>query len=128
MQPSEIRIGNLVSLPRAGNKECVVEIIHPQWVHLHGNFIHNAWDDISGVPMTEEKLIEFGFTKCTDNLYYHVDIINSQSFFNGNDIDVYATRPYNVQIRIGDGFIKNVEFVHEFQNIMYSLFGVELSF
>lgn len=42
-----------------------------------------------------------------------------------NDIDVYATGPHNVQIRLGD-YIKNVEFVHEFQNIIFDLFNVEL--
>ena len=70
------------------------------------------------VEITEERLIKLGFTKTTESRYpkFHLSYIitiGTVNWWFGN---------------IHGNFIANIEFIHELQNLYFSLKGVDLVF
>lgn len=127
----ELRIGNYVKFL----EESKFNILQ---VDL--NDICNIESDIEGVfepiKLTKEWLIKFGFK----------EILNPDTYWNAERIYIYReyalfydeTKIYNLdsgdiyydisyQYRNGHGIIKNIDYVHQLQNLYFALTGKELT-
>ena len=123
MKANELRIGNIVEhdglvLSVLGVSESDVEIQRPggyasEWVDL---------DDCEPIPLTEEWLKSLGANQCTpandhQNKYTYGRFVllwrSKYQYWNVNDLESF-------------GHISKVEFVHEWQNLVYVLNGEEL--
>lgn len=122
MKANELRIGNWVYLT---DKEKVWEI-------LDGHEIDECDDNLSvdPIPLTEEWLLMFGFTRHHADYYNDVillkDVIN---FDNGEQYDCLKVKIYphelgSAQSVKGDLQIKHV---HQLQNLYFALTGEELT-
>jgi hypothetical protein len=111
MKVNELRIGNVTS---AG----IVVEIHRDHFYTHNleSSFRSSWFDVDAVTITEEWLIKFGF-------------IND----NGIEYPNYKLSYYTCMWRDGKtnicnnhGYLKNLKYVHELQNLYFALTGAEL--
>ena len=124
MKASELRIGNLVDL---GNRIAkVIEIAHLGCVVVDLEETQDTIEDyerIKGIPLTEEWLLRFDFTR------HHVDYSNGVIYIkNVPDNTEFEWGVYPNEL--GSGFqIKNrklLKYVHQLQNLYFALTGEEL--
>jgi hypothetical protein len=135
MKASELRLGNLVNVPRKdqspfridafeslSNSFIKVAMIHPE----HGEKFHPlTWygDDLKPIPLTEEWLLNFGFNK-----YIGWDDMDFWCLLNdggkSNRFELYET---NQGFESPSG--KIIEYVHTLQNcyFFHELSGEELT-
>lgn len=116
MIENELRIDNLV-LDSTGNTH-----------RVEGVFPNRDYSDWSGIPLTEERLLNFGFC---DEEYKpgYIGIDYKANFI----IDFVLTKPkvmgewqeYFVWEHVKNMYTK-LEFVHQLQNLFYSITGQEL--
>ena len=116
MKSNELRIGNLVFLY---DELIVINSLHDKDDEVNDEI---SFDSIHGIKLTKEILIEFGFTNCEsqDNFFkinnsIGVSTIDSKfRFIHGNFICQLVLR--------------EIEFVHELQNLYYCITGEELQY
>jgi hypothetical protein len=137
MEPTELRIGNLVK----GNhlyegKELIIKGISyddHRILYFDGTVAGEYIYDCSGVQLTEEWLHKFGFSE--EN--YHVGFIGIDHKAGGMTTDFVLTEPnvlgefqkcYAWEFKTGrlPKFIE-LQFVHELQNLFFTLTGEELT-
>ena len=134
MKASELRLGNYVNVPipeqcpfRIDDFECLsyefIKVAQKQIIN--GKEVHPlTWygDDLQPIPLTEEWLEKFGFTKA---IYYDVDqnyyVYFDFSIYNFYDEGWFFLDPDNGHINT-----KGVKYVHEIQNLYFALTGEEL--
>lgn len=108
MNTKELRIGNYVF---AKGKIVIVEDVITHGINLH----HDCWEiessDLSPIQLTENILLESGF-KDYDGWFNKEGI----ELFNVNDRYFRGNYPINIDIK----------YVHQLQNLYYSLKGTEL--
>lgn len=123
LKVNELRIGNLVSDIHAGHtfyneiKQITKERVY------YGNF-HSHPSDLKPIPLTEEWLLKFGFTRHhTDygnGIIYIKDVPNNNEF-------IWGVYPFE----LGSGFVinksKSLKYVHQLQNLYFALTGEELN-
>ena len=130
-QPQELRLGNLlqddkgnICTVRRLSREDEEDILIEEKMNLKTlNY------DVFGIPLTEEILLKFGFNKDYKKGYIGIDVSNS---------DFVLTEPlkmgewqtnYTFQFETGSvPKFKEIEYVHQLQNIFFSLCGEELTF
>lgn len=132
MNVNELRIGNWVSTKGYPDNVIVVHSISKDYVnesrfeHQTNNLHHNV---IKPIPITEEHLLNFGFTKDSSfhsqsNIKYEFTkkiknnlwliLVQSDGYYSvGIDSEEYAS-------------VNNIEYVHELQNLWYVLAKEEL--
>ncbi len=122
IQVNELRIGNYVM---TGNiKSIVLEIFASGITHdsKNGNIVagHCGWSHINPIPLTEEWLLKFGFTK-EDNGWHKKDICNDFSA-------LYWERLAGLDLSVNKRsmHLANIKYVHQLQNLYFSLTGEEL--
>ena len=131
IQPQELRIGNLlqddkgnICTVRRLSREDEEDILIEEKMNLKTlNY------DVFGIPLTEEILLKFGFNKEYQKGYIGIDVCNS---------DFVLTEPlkmgewqtnYTFQFETGSvPKFKEIEYVHQLQNIFFALNGEELTF
>lgn len=127
----EVRVGNLVDLYGS--------IATIQIADFKG--IGSAISSGKPIPLTEERLIKFGFEKQSD-LIKNITCLeeggdngfnNSIEFMNDKyeKVFLYKGEYYYIIDENGDDYgtnytSKKLEYVHQFQNLHYSLTGIEL--
>ena len=128
MKIAELRIGNLVTHDDYTSESFIVEDIRKE--ALHGYVIHtkggknshwtNAISLIKGIPLTEERLEEFGFFPGFDrNKGYWVD----------DNFHYKKGTLYKPGIKSGTRLMipsKKLEYVHQLQNLYFTARGKEL--
>ena len=112
IQPNELRIGNWVRDDIVNLKDVQVEQIDPS----------ENFEDLSPIPLTEEWLIKFGLIKGskknrTGNVFY-LEIDNRRYYF------VKYGKMFDWEF--GDIAFAQLEYVHQFQNLIFALTGKEL--
>jgi hypothetical protein len=124
MKSSELRIGNYV-LYADESRTCIlkVEVIHKNEIEILNNITPSTVKikDIKGIPLTEETILNCGFTKVGffDNVY-------SLDYFRIN----LDKKTSEALLQYGDpSFYLNVEIksVHELQNLYFALEKKELN-
>ena len=121
IQPQYLRIGNYIEY-------------NGEIIKLDGSllccYIQNELDyPFNEVPLTEEWLLKFGFNKEYQKGYIGIDVYNS---------DFVLTEPlkmgewqtnYTFQFETGSvRKFKEIEYVHQLQNLYFALTGEELTF
>jgi hypothetical protein len=133
MKTSELRIGNLV---QRKYDQKVLKIIHikenvrVEYIRSDTGLIHKPiqhFNEIKPIDLREEILLKFGFNKDYQKGYIGIDVCNS---------DFVLTEPlkmgewqtsYAFQFETGNvPKFKQIEFVHQLQNLYFALCGEEL--
>lgn len=115
MKANELRIGNLISdVFATGKFYGVVNKVHKDKVYYNG-FVSKI-EDIEPIPLTEEWLLKFGFSKNHfDYIYekgeFYVEVCENDYIFRWND--------FNIDI--------NLKTVHRLQNLYFALTQSELT-
>ena len=117
MKASELRIGNLVDL---GNRIAkIIEINHSACVVVDLEETQDTieeYERTKEIPLTEEWLVKFGFE--TDHIEWWNGIICLGIFKDG----LYYLPTDQISFRIG----KEIEYVHQLQNLYFAITGEEL--
>ena len=132
MDSKQLRIGNWV---KCGGEISNVITITIERVHLQGNAILNRYDQIEGIPLTEDILVKSGFT-CNDwidkdnNIFYEI-IIDDKVFGLGTQTDkrvdfYFMDLLYDKQANLNIQKT-HIKYVHELQNIIFALLKKELT-
>lgn len=135
----ELRIGNLIlaDFNGEGDKK-IIEIfqINESGSILSDQLINNKglgnlqehWDEyLYGIELTEEWLIRLGFErKSRDNEFVWV---TQYYMFLNPDSGWYFRYKFDgfVSFNFGDLFVKDIQFVHQLQNLYFALTGEELN-
>lgn len=124
----ELRIGNLVyGWIEEDDKDyiCEVDCIDNVDVTENGLWIsgvassHEYYDEIKPIPITEDWLLKFGFTRFGDEGEYfeHVGLPALEFLNQGDSFKVFAN----------DFILTNIKHVHQLQNTYFVLTGEELT-
>lgn len=125
MKANELRIGNYVKLIN-DDRISTIGYISETNVSLNENGVINLLVDIEGIPLTEEWLIKFGFTK-NHNLCY------GKKYIDGLQLSVeqgwlYLNKWNNDKKLFDDIVISNhCKHVHQLQNLCSAIEGEELT-
>lgn len=121
IQANELRIGNLVETP--DGFQGITEI---QTEFFYTKDFKSSWAELKPIPLTEEWLERFGFEREEGRWTWKKNIYNEET-----------TLPTSLQLWSGNDFISvcragigamhcPCEYVHQLQNLYYSLTGTEL--
>lgn len=130
MKSNELRIGNLISRLDIGNSEprieSVIELRKDKVLTSGPISVICGYDEINGIQLTEELLLKLGFKKEleSDNaIFYENDFISINTYKGYNSTFLKRNRLLNQQ----DYSINNIKYVHQLQNLYFSLTGEELT-
>jgi hypothetical protein len=124
MKANELRIGNYVNVPNP--KQCPFRIDAfeycsekfikvAQEVKINGKEVHPlTWygKDLEPIPLTEEWLLKFGFENNRLGLFDCIKVVEDIGFH------IYFIQRH----------LKEVQYVHQLQNLYFALIGEELTF
>ena len=113
IEPKDLRIGNTI-YDRHGN----VSHIHAGWFYITQD--PKRLEDYSPIPLTSEILEKIGF-KRIDHIHGYSFYSLSKSKKNRCHIDIYPEKTSWMSYSV-----KHCKYVHELQNLVYSLKGDEL--
>lgn len=143
MKPNELRIGNLVAFGESILEVCLIEVDSFMAKDNENQTWKNTWADTKPIVLTEEWLLKLGFENWGEGKLYKNEYETYARFVLHNVID--GTSSFEVHIinsNYGNNeeksfviscdederykiFIK-LEYVHQLQNLYYSLTGEEL--
>jgi hypothetical protein len=128
IKANELRIGNIVEYEFPGYR-------YPQDAEWGEYTIkHKDIEDCDliwfrPIPLSEERLIKFGFEKKIDNNFRSGDVFNWQIIVNKKDVD-FIMLSSNFTLRLDQlkyfRPIVKMNFVHQLQNLYFALTGEEL--
>ncbi len=133
IQPQELRIGNYVDVfDKIDEIKSINENEHGGFCKFKNNpyqyyLCHNGEALIKPIPLTEEILFKFGFEKIKSDEYPHKYIINK---YMSDEVEIENLNSQNCFIfSHGKKFSSiKIEYVHQLQNLYFSLTGKELVF
>jgi len=117
MKATELRIGNLVNCSDVVEQGVMLNVIDWQdlkWLSEDEkgfNLVHKP------IPLTEEKLLKFGFYKNIDTELFEKD---------GFQIDISVIKCLFYLPEFGDWY-KELEYLHQLQNLYFALTNEELT-
>jgi hypothetical protein len=122
IKANELRIGNLLH----DYKGMVINVSPKIFTDIESG----GWKDAKYIPITEEWLIKFGFTKNRSVLYKEITTEQSISF-SLKDTTIYAILEISSYSGQGDKYdsanmVINCNYVHQLQNLYFALTGEEL--
>jgi hypothetical protein len=125
MKASELRIGNNAYLKLETLQESVVTVTITDLVMLSEGKKH-----LNPIPLTEEWLLKFGFEKGYEELTLHLND-GKHGYLGGKIEYIPKTHQCSSWSGLGSwddyGFISNIEYVHQLQNLYFALTGEELT-
>lgn len=129
MNPQEVRLGNIVSYK---GKQYQIAQINYNWAFLDYGIEMRAvrWHDLEPVPITKEELEKY-------NMYHEVELDRGEAYVE-HLVGKYLNEKYEPWFYIIEPFRHDtsggwiysdvkVEFMHQVQNIHFSLTGKELT-
>lgn len=120
MKTTEFRIGNFIhwDIPEKVGVTHEIVVIKEHRINTIPISLGESMDDYLPITLTKEWLLKFGFTESNQLFVYKGD--NFQVFIYPNISDDYFHFSANQWL------IVNIWYVHQLQNLIYTLFGVEL--
>lgn len=118
MNNAELRKNNLLTYK---GKEYFVMGISSQSVRLFDGKGEDIWvfeDEVEPIPLTEEMLVRLGFKKSKGK--------NLKEFILG-DFIIYTYPETGIELYYGVGFYIKIQYVHQLQNLYFTLTGTELT-
>jgi hypothetical protein len=135
MTPQELRIGNRIF--DRSNRESVVEAIssrnYVRITSVNGDYTGESLGliECSPIPLTEEWLLKFGFS--IDGKYLSIGIEDYKYCFNYRDwadnwafYIEYTDSPHEKDEGVKYPVSFDIKYVHQLQNLYFSLTGEEL--
>ena len=124
MKINELRIGNYVSTI-CGNVGRI-SFIAPNYVYVTiTSEITKGEDEISGIPLTEEWLLKFGFYYQSSDKNY---VVKSKQENNNSIKKIDGDWCYNNDYSDASCyFVRELRYIHELQNLYYALNEEELT-
>ena len=128
MKTSELRIGNIINYEATTHivKGIKEDIVYSYWhkddrrLDLFGSHI----SEHKPIKITEEWLLKLGFNKCNYKTVYHAP--NSTIFLlNGRAVKHYKRQDVEYFRMVREDV--NIKYIHELQNLVFALTGVELT-
>jgi len=126
MNVNDLRIGNLIK-PIPNEKEEIINTIsYVEGVTNDGFIFTNGFrlgyysdnEDFEPIQITEEWLIKFGFKKSAESEWYNLPYFQ---------IEIVVDKNNDFTFCVANNFvIKHVKYIHELQNLYYSIKGIEL--
>ncbi len=125
MKASELRIGNIIS--SKNGSDSVIKAIGDNggWIEAHSLYdsseerFDTSIYEITGIPLTEEWLLRFGFGFGLNDEEY--EKLNCPIIFD-TDWNCYIDREFEKELFI------QCEYVHQLQNLYFALTGKELEY
>lgn len=117
MKPNELRIGNYIFSKETNSIQKITGLTDENPFIDAVTFDYTTYDEIEGIELTEDILYKLGFVK--DGIWF-----NFSFGFYGIGI---SKDPSGFHFSYYDGFIP-IKFVHELQNLIFSLSNEELIF
>jgi hypothetical protein len=121
MKANELRIGNLVLTDRNNSIKTIVEVrlfmSSVEYISTDTNYKHQSMVDyerLIPIPITEDWLLKFGFEHDSDLVN---SLCKSGIWFNVK----------NMEATFLSQKLRKINYVHELQNIYFSLTGEELT-
>lgn len=114
ISPQELTIGNYII-----TNDAIFMVVDIMCDSVNTTDHHELlYEMISGIPLTEQWLIDFGFEKTDEDYYFQQSIWVDKHGFRiaVSDIDFTFKTPH-----CNSGFYTNLQFVHELQ-ILYQSF------
>jgi len=124
MKATELRIGNLVGSYNKGEEDRVLTI-NAQNILVEAKANKQGYTRYRPIPLTEEWLVKFGFEKVNNELT-NIAPLNLPCTFNlPNTPFSFCQGKLILTTSTGD-FCVNTEYVHQLQNLYFTLTGEEL--
>lgn len=137
MEINELRVGNYVSYNGLNLEVYSIENKYTRADNRYNNkvlvdlvcdgFITARLDEIQGIPLTEQILLNYGFKKINHiggYSFYSYDRDKMKKRVSFMPLDVYLNPNY---VKIANFSVRqNIEYVHQLQNLFYTINGVEL--
>ena len=120
LNAAELRIGNLVEYENAIFEIDIIAREFPSLNTIAYGVGVVRWIDLKPIPLTEEWLLKFGFQKLYDNYYLlYVGSLTINYYYNYSG----STWKFMLEEQLLD-----IKYVHEVQNLYYSLTKTELTY
>jgi len=116
MNAKNLRIGNYINVTRShgrGEKQTSVKKVNLHYLSQ----LENKSKNITPIPITEKWLIDFGFVNVTDNEYPNYNLGHYTCMWRNGKTNICNNH----------GFINDLKYVHELQNLYFAVSGRELS-
>lgn len=138
IQANELRIGNLIKLSplydslNTHSDYSIVNGIDKSYCFLRTNMTVK-WKFVEPIPLTEERMLKFGFEKTvsiigkseTEYIDYRMKYFVCFLLPDGKGLEVEFWAKHNT---INErGYITNIQYVHQLQNLYFALTGTELT-
>lgn len=127
MKATELRLGNLINTKNPNMNPFKIEAIEREKAggyNNFGSFVYWYCNDFEPIPLTEEWLLKFGFAHKFDNIYTYPFRI-SDNLVVEMKFEGWAE---NISLFTNGFFSSNsVKYVHQLQNLYFSLTGQELT-
>jgi hypothetical protein len=129
--PEQLKIGNLVQIsdlsptPYFKPKNNLLTVVSISESGINGGedgYDEVEYEDLSGIPLTEEWLVKMGFEKTMDYYFKQYIWINSSGFMIAVDSEECTVKVPHAMC----GIQIAQQFVHQLQNLFYSLTSEEL--
>lgn len=125
MNKHEFRIGNKILL---GSEVCTLsELFEDEFKTPEHGFGDYSHPQLSGIPLTEEWLLKFGFERMDKKdsaPFYHITTESSKGRFLVFNLGRCLNGSYS-PLSYGD-IHEEIIFVHQLQNLFYAITGKEL--
>jgi len=119
MKVNELRIGNYVNADLYNNDLILIESICSKNEEIFNSTTGEIpLTSIKPIPLTEEWLLKFGFDLKKGTKYFHKE-------FNRLYLDI--SNPIYKHLGNVNGNLKEVEYVHQLQNLYFALTNEELT-
>ena len=110
MKSSELRIGNFIE--NTDSQMASYMVVNADVIKQNE---HTMYASLEPIPLTEEWLLKFGFTKHGQYSYFYKDDL----IIDKNDLGVFFMCDIDIHVEIKS--------VHQLQNLYWCLFGEELT-
>lgn len=124
MELRELRIGNII---RTKGKNFPWEINREDMTKMYRRL--NKDMDMSiyqPVDLTEETLLMIGAKKCSKTLYFPLTCLEAELHFEGIEFNGNFLLAPTIKSEHGYLILRTIKYVHEVQNLYFSLTGCEL--
>lgn len=118
MKAKELRFGNWVEYEKGFHTITTINFNYCD-SHYKGNEYRHRYTKIEPIPLTEDWLIKFGFTKVNKYSYWLDDFLCETIYINLNTrkTTIGSNEEYD---------INHIKHVHQLQNLYFALTGEEL--
>ena len=128
MKAREVRIGNCLLINGEPREIWAIGDIRDSWLDVDRDINDGTDNKFEGIQITEDWLVKFGFEYDESEEIYYLKTFQDgfQGEIDAIQIEVLITD--EIGVYKDDKFICKINFVHQLQNLYFSLTGKELTY